>query len=109
MVGGDPWSGAQPRLTAGAQARRQGGVAVSGNRAASRGQAVSCLRRGAARTCIRWPSLPCTLRISTGWSPAGPNQCGTPGVELGDLAGLHRDVVLAEDQPQLAASTYSHS
>ena len=26
-----------------------------------------------------------------------------PGVELGDLAGLHREIVAAEQQPQLAA------
>jgi hypothetical protein len=32
-----------------------------------------------------------------------------PGVELGDLAGLHRDVVLAEDERISPESTYSHS
>ena len=34
-------------------------------------------QRGAARTCIRSPCAPCTLRISTDSSPDGPNQCGT--------------------------------
>ena len=61
-----------------------------------------CSGRGAARTCMRSPWLPCTLRISTG-SIAGraePVRC--PRVELGDLAGPHDDVVLAQDQPHLA-------
>jgi hypothetical protein len=34
------------------------------------------LRRDAARTWMRSPCLPNRLRISTGWSPTGPNQCG---------------------------------
>ena len=64
-------------------------------------QASSVLRRGSARTWWRSPCLPSRLRISTGSFPAGPNQCGRLGVELGHLAGAHRDVVAAEDQPQL--------
>ena len=66
------------------------------------GQAVVCLGRGAARTCIRCPWLPCTLRISTGSSPAGPNQCGRRVSNSATSPGSHRDVVLAEDQPHFA-------
>jgi len=38
---------------------------------------VAGLRLGATRTWIRSPSRPRMLRISTGRSPAGPNQCRT--------------------------------
>ena len=67
------------------------------------GNAVSARARGAgaARTCMRLPWLPWTLRISTGSSPGWAEPVRHAGVELCDLAWPHRDVVLAEDQAHL--------
>ena len=42
------------------------------------------------------------LSISAGSSPVLPNQCGTLGVELGDLAGPEDPVLVAEDEPHPA-------
>jgi hypothetical protein len=50
----------------------------------------------------RLPWLPWTLRISTGWSSAGPNQMRKPGIELSHFTGWHRDVVLTQDQSHVA-------
>ena len=45
---------------------------------------------------------PCRLRISTGWSSAGPNQCGSRVSNSATSPGPMRDVVVAEDQPHLS-------
>ena len=63
---------------------------------------LSVFRRGAARTWMRSPSRPSMLRISTGSVTGGAEPVRHPCVELGDLAGPHRDVVLGEDQSQLS-------
>ena len=57
--------------------------------------------RDLARTWMRSPCLPSRLRISTGWSPARPEPVRQPGVELGDFAGSHGDVVVGQDQSHL--------
>ena len=61
------------------------------------GQAGSVVRRGAARTCIDWPSLPWTRRISTGASPTGRTGAGA-GCRTPRPRRAPRDVVLAENQ-----------
>ena len=50
---------------------------------------------------MRSPCLPSMLRISTGSVASRTEPVREPGVELGDLTGSHRDVVVGEDQAQL--------
>ena len=58
----------------------------------------------AARSCIRSPGRPKMLSTSAGPSPVLPNQCGSLGVELGRLAGLEHQVLVALDEPHPAGS-----
>lgn len=50
---------------------------TTGDAALAKRHVLPFLRGGAARTWARSPCLPSRLKISTGRSPAAPNQCGT--------------------------------
>ena len=48
-------------------------------------------------TCAPSPCVPNMLRISAGWLPVLPNQCGTRVVDLGRLAGAEDKVVVPRE------------